>query len=147
MDLLEAGCQGLGLALAAGALLGAFGVRGSTGTLLAVIAAGVGAVLFGMSLSAEDHPAWPGWIAGALAAEFAYMTARDVAAAVQSRAGEGGAGGIALFIALVAIALAGLSLLGPVALVSIVALIATLWLYAARRSQEGEKYEGLRSLR
>jgi hypothetical protein len=147
MDLLEAGCQGLGLALAAGALLGAFGVRGSAGTVLAVFAAGAGAVLFGMSLSAEDHPAWPGWIAGALAAEFAYMTARDVAAAAQSRAGEGGAGGIALFIALIAIALAGLSLLGPVALISIVALIATLWLYATRRSQAGEKYEGLRSLR
>jgi hypothetical protein len=147
MDLLEAGCQGLGLALAAGALLGAFGVKGGTGTFLAVVAAGVGAALFGMSLSAEDHPAWPGWIIGALAAEFSYMTARDVAAAAQTRAGEGGAGGIALFIAVYAIVLAGLSLLGPVALISIVALIATLWLWATRRGQAAEKYEGLRSLR
>ena len=147
MDLLEAGCQGLGLALAVGALLGAPGVRGQAGTVLAVFAAGVGAALFGMSLSAEDHPAWPGWILGALAAEFAYMTARDVAVAAQSRAGEGGAGGIALFIALFAIVLAALSLLGPVALISVVALVAILWLWATRRGQAGEKHEGLRSLR
>jgi hypothetical protein len=147
MDLLEAGCQGLGLALAAGALLGAFGIRGSAGIVLAVLAAGAGAALFGASLSAEDHPAWPGWVMGALAGEFAFMTARDVAAAAQSRAGEGGAGGIALFIALFAIALAGLSLLGPVALISLAALLATLWLWATRRSQAGQKYEGLRTLR
>ena len=147
MDLLEAGCQGLGLALAAGALLGAPGVHGSMGTFLAVVAAGVGAVLFGLSLSAEDHPAWPGWIIGALVAEFAYMTARDVAVAAQARAGEGGAGGVALLIALFAVVLAAFSLLGPVALISIVALVAILWLWATRRGQAAEKYEGLRSLR
>ena len=147
MDLLEAGCQGLGLALAAGALLGAPGLRDTPGTALALIAAVAGAVLFGVSLTAEDHPAWPGFLIGAPAALLAYVTARDVAAAAQSRAGEGGAGGIALFVALYALALAGLSLLGPVALISIVALIATLWLYATRRETAGEKYEGLRSLR
>jgi hypothetical protein len=147
MDLLEAGCQGLGLALAAGALLGAPGLTGSPGTALALAAAVAGAVLFGISLTPEDHPAWPGWLIGAPAGLLAYVTARDVAAAAQSRAGEGGAGGIALFIALYALALAGLSLLGPVALISIAALIATLWLYATRRRQAGEKYEGLRSLR
>ena len=147
MDLLEAGCQGLGLALAAGALLGAFGVKGSTSTFLAVVAAGVGAVLFGLSLSAEDHPSWPGWVLGALAAEFSYMTARDIAVAAQARAGEGGVGGVALFIALFAVVLAGLALLGPVALISIIALVAILWLWATRRGQAAEKYEGLRSLR
>ena len=52
----------------------------------------------------------------------AYCHARDVAVAAQSRAGEGGAGGVALFIALFALALAGLSLLGPVALICVVAL-------------------------
>lgn len=147
MDLLEAGCQGLGLALAAGALLGAPGVKGGTGTFLAVLAAAVGATLFGLSLNAEDHPAWPGGVLGALAGVVSYMTARDVAAAARSRAGESGAGGVALFVALYALILAALSLLGPVALISIVALIATLWLRATRRSRAGEKFEGLRSLR
>ena len=147
MDLLEAGCQGLGLALAAGALLGAPGLKGTGGTVLAFAAIVAGAALFGLSLDAEDHPAWPGWIAGAFAAALAYVTARDVAAAAQSRAGEEGAGGIALFIALFAAVLAGLSLLGPVALVAIVALLATAWLFLTRRQAADEKYEGLRSLR
>jgi hypothetical protein len=147
MDLLEAACQGLGLALAAGALLGAPGLKGNAGTALALVAIVVGAALFGLSLDAEDETSWPGWIGGALAAALAYVTARDVAAAAQSRAGEGGAGGIALWIALFALALAGLSLLGPVALISIVALLATAWLFLTRRQAGGEKYEGLRSLR
>ena len=147
MDLLEAGCQGLGLALATGALLGAPGLKGGAGTALVLVALAAGAILFGLSLDAEDHPQWPGWIAGALAAGLAYLTARDVAAAAQSRAGEGGAGGVAFFVALYAAALAGLSLLGPVALISILALVATLWLHATRRQKAGEKYEGLRSLR
>src|SRR5918996_2613831 len=147
MDTLEAGCQGLGLALASGALLGSPGLRDAPGTALALVAAVAGAVLFGLSLDAEDHPAWPGFLIGAPAGFLAYVTARDVAAAAQSRAGEGGAGGVALFVALYAVALAGLSLLGPVALISIAALLATLWLFATRRQAAGEKYEGLRSLR
>ena len=147
MDLVEAGCQGLGLALAAGALLGAPGLKGTPGAALALIAVVAGAALYGASLTPEDHPAWPGFLIGAPAALIAYVTARGVAAAAQSRAGEGGAGGVALFVALYAVALAGLSLLGPVALISIGALIATIWLYATRRRAADEKYEGLRSLR
>jgi hypothetical protein len=147
MDLLEAGCQGLGLALAAGTILGAFGRRDQAFWIGAAVAAIVGAALFGLSLTPEDHPAWPGWVIGAPAAVLAAATARDVAVAAKSRAGEGGAGGVSLFIALYALALAGLCLLGPVALISIVALIATVWLYATRRQAAGEKYEGLRSLR
>lgn len=147
MDLLEAGCQGLGLALAAGALGGSLGIKGTPGTALALAAAVAGAALFGASLTPEDHPAWPGWLIGAPAAFLSYVTARDVAIAAQSRAGEGGAGGVAFFIALYAAALAGLSLLGPVALIAIGALVATVWLYATRRQAAAEKYEGLRSLR
>lgn len=147
MDLLEAGCQGLGLALAAGALGGSLGIKGMPGTALALAAVVAGAVLLGASLTPEDHPAWPGWLIGAPAALLAYLTARDVAAAAQSRAGEGGAAGVALFIALYAGALAGLCLLGPGALISIIALLGTVWLYATRRQAATEKYEGLRSLR
>ena len=147
MDLLEAGAQGLGLALAAGALLGAPGLKGTPGTALALVAAVAGGLLFGCSLSAEDHPAWPGWVAGAVVGYFVCVAARDIASAAQSRAGEGGAGGVTFFVGLYAVAIAGLSLLGPVALISIPALLATVWLWARRRRTAAEKHEGLRSLR
>ena len=147
MDTLEAGCQGLGLALAAGTILGAFGRRDHPFWIGAAVAAITGAALFGLSLTPEDHPAWPGWLIGAPAAVLATATAADIAESARSRAGEGGGGGIALWIGLYALALAGLSLLGPVALISIPALIATLWLFLTRRQAAGEKYEGLRSLR
>lgn len=144
MDLVEAGSQGLGLALAAGALLAAPGARGMAGTLLAIVATAAGAALFGASLATEDHPAWPGWLAGATAALLSYVALRDLAAAARRRAG---AGGIALFVSLYAIALAGLALLGPLALVAPVALVATAWLFVSRRRRSSEKHAGLRSLR
>ena len=147
MDLLEAGCQGLGLALAAGTILGAFGRRDQAFWIGAAVAAIVGAALFGLSLTPEDHPAWPGWVIGAPAAVLAMVTAADIAQSAQSRAGEGGSGGIALFIGLYAVALAGLCLLGPVALISIPALIATVWLFFTRRQAAAEKHAGLRSLK
>ena len=147
MDLLEAGCQGLGLALAAGALFGAPGQTGTAGRALAILAVIAGAALFGASLTAEDHPAWPGWIAGGLAGLLAYLTARDVAAAARNRTGGEGGAGIALYIAAAALALAALALLGPAALVSLAVLLATLWLFATRRRKAGEKHAGLRSLR
>ena len=147
MDLLEAGSQGLGLALAAGALLGAPGQSGNAGIALALIAAVAGAALFGVSLTPEDHPAWPGWIVGAPAALLAYVTARDVAASARTRAGGGAGAGIAFYVAGAAFVLAGLALTGPVALVSILALVAIVWLFATRRRKAGEKHAGLRSLR
>jgi hypothetical protein len=147
MDTLEAGCQGLGLALAAGMVLGPFRRRDQPFWIGAAVAAIAGAALFGISLTPEDHPAWPGWLIGAPAAVLAYAVSSDVAESARGRAGEGGAGGIALYIVVAALALAGLCLLGPVALISILVLLAMLWLFLTRRRTAGEKYEGLRSLR
>ncbi len=56
MDLFLAACQGLGLALAAGALAGAPGRRGAVGTVLLIAAAIAGGVLFGISLAAGGPP-------------------------------------------------------------------------------------------
>lgn len=143
MDLFVAGCQGLGLALAAGIIAGASGRRDAVGTALLVIAAIGGAILFGLSLETEDHPAWPGWPVGALAAAFAFLVTRDVAAGAAERAEGGGASG--LMIAVVGLALAGLSVLfGPVALIALAGLA---WLWVARRRRAARKYEGLRTLR
>ena len=147
MDLFLAGCQGLGLGLAAGALGGSLGVRDVPGTALALAAGVAGAVLYGASLTPEDHPAWPGWVAGGLVALLSYVVIRDIALGARARAGEGGAGGVSAFLVLYALALAGLSLLGPAAMVSLLAFAGTLWLYAGRRRKAAEKHAGLRSLR
>jgi hypothetical protein len=143
MDLFIAGCQGLGLALAAGIFSGASGRRDAIGTILMLSAVIVGAALFGLSLSEEDHPAWPGWIVGGLAAGFAFVVTRDVAAGAATRAEGAGASG--LIIAVAALVLAGLSLLfGPIALIALAALA---YLAVARRRRADRKYEGLRTLR
>jgi hypothetical protein len=143
MDFFLAACQGVGLALAAGALGGAPGRRDSIATGLLVAAIVAGAVLFGVSLGSEDHPAWPGWPLGGALAAFAFVVVRDLASAAAKRA-EGG-GFVAAVIALAALALAGLSiLLQPIGLVALAAL---LWLYAGQRRRAAQKYEGLRTLR
>jgi len=143
MDLFLAGCQGAGLALAAGALAGAAGRREAVGTALAIVAAIAGAALFGLSLSAEDHPAWPGWPLGALLAWFAFVVVRELAAGAAERAEGGGVIGAA--IALAALALAGLSVLVPP--VSILAFGCLVWLRLGQRRRAARKHAGLRSLR
>jgi len=147
MDLAEAGAQGLALSVASGALFGAAGLRENPGVALAVVAAVLGAFLYGISLTPEDHPAWPGWVVGAPVAALAYFTLRDVATVAGARAGEGGAGGVAFLIGLGALALAGISLIGPLAYIGLVALLATIYLAIARRRRSAEKHAGLRSLR
>lgn len=143
MDLFLVACQGIGLALAAGALAGATGRRDGIGTALACVAALAGAILFGLSLAAEDHPAWPGWPIGAALAWFAFVVTREFAAGAAARA-EGG-GFVGVVVALAALALAGLSLL--IAPISIVALLGLLWLHLGQRRRADSKHAGLRSLR
>jgi hypothetical protein len=143
MDLFLATCQGIGLALAAGTFGGASGRRGVLGFLLAAAAAIGGAVLFGASLAAADHPAWPGWPVGAAIAVITFGIVNGVVAGAQAR--HEGASSIGIIVALGALVLAGLSLVvEPVALV---ALLAIVWLGSARRRRAQRKYEGLRVLR
>jgi hypothetical protein len=144
MDLFLAFCQGVGLALAAGAFGGASGRRGPIGLILLGFAVVGGGVMFGASLASEDHPAWPGWPVGALLAAFAFVVVRDIAEGAAARPDAGPWTGALL--ALAALVLAGLSLL-PISPISLVALAALAWFALARRSRAGRKYEGLRSLR
>ena len=140
MDLLDAGCQGLGLALAAGALPGA-------------PAAGHGRIRARARrgrrrrgpVRALAHRGGPPGLAGLAdrrpGAGFAFLVARDVAGeppAAADGAGEGASIGLA------ALALAGLSVLVPPS--PCVALGGLVWLFLGRRAA-GQKYEGLRSLR
>jgi hypothetical protein len=143
MDLFLAGCQGAGLALAAGVFAGASGQRGPIGLLLLAAAVVGGAALFGISLEEEDHAAYPGWPLGALLAAFAFVVVRPIAEGAAERAD--GAGFTGALIALGALVLAGLSLLIPP--IAILAALALAWLWVQRRGREQRKYEGLRTLR
>jgi hypothetical protein len=149
MDLFLAGCQGLGLALAAGVLGGAIsGTRDGDAlrVTLGLAALAAGAALFGWSLTSEDHPAWPGWLAGAAAALVAFGVASEVVTGARRRAGEEGSGGaIAAMCAGAGLALGGLSLV--VSPVSLAALAGIVWLAFARRRRAAAKHEGLRVLR
>jgi hypothetical protein len=143
MDLFLASCQGVGLALAAGAFAGASGRRDAIGLALLAVAAVGGAVMFGASLTTEDHPAWPGWPIGALLAAFAFFVVSSLAQGAAARPDAGPWTGV--LIALGALVLAGLSLLIPP--IALVALVALAWLWFARRQRAARKYEGLRTLR
>ena len=143
MDLFLAGCQGTGLALAAGAFSGASGRRGAIGALLLAAAVVGGVALFGLSLSEEDHPFWPGVPLGAALAAFAFALIRGVSEGARAR--EQGAGATEALIAAAALVLAGLSLVVPP--ISLLAAAGLAWLAAGRRRRAGRKYEGLRTLR
>jgi hypothetical protein len=154
MDAFLQGCQGIGLALAvgaaggaiAGALSGARPLGGPVLYLPGALAVVGGALLFGASLAAEDHPAWPGWIVGALIGLGAFGLTAVVVAAAGRRTGEGGSGGsLAAIVIIFALVLAGLSVLVPP--VSLLALLGALWLALSRRRAASRKYEGLRVLR
>jgi hypothetical protein len=150
MDLFLEGCQGAGLALAAGSIAGAITAASRLGAALAVALAAIGAVggglLFGASLTEADHEAWPGWPVGALLALLAFAVVRDFVSGAARRAAEAGSRAtLALTVGAVALALAGLSLLiSPLALVALAGLG---WLAFARRRRAQRKYEGLRVLR
>jgi hypothetical protein len=150
VDLFLEGCQGVGLALAAGslagALAGALRLKDARASIIGLIGAIGGALLFGFSLSEADHPAWPGWPLGALLAGFAFWVLRGVVAGAAERAGNLESSAlIAAAVGASALLLAGLSLvISPVA---IIALVALGWLAFGRRRLGQRKYEGLRVLR
>jgi hypothetical protein len=152
MDLFVEGCQGMGLALAVGAIAGTIvgarpGEGGGVTPALAVLAAAGGALLFGWSLTQADHPAWPGWIAGAVFALFAFAVVGGFVAGARRRSSDDAATStaLALPVLLAGIVLAGLSLaFGPIALIALAALA---YIAFARRRRAGRKYEGLRVLR
>ena len=151
MDLFLATCQGIGLALAVGAVAGALaGTRGEVGggvaAALVAVALIAGGFLFGDSLSSEDHPAWPGWPAGALVALLGFFVAQGIVAGAAARArGDGSAVTLAAYVIAAAAIIAVLSLfVSPVALVAFVGVAS---LAVGRRRRAGRKHEGLRVLR
>jgi lysylphosphatidylglycerol synthetase-like protein (DUF2156 family) len=144
MSLFLATCQGIGLAIAAGTFAGASGRRGTIGVFLAIPAAIGAAILFGVSLSNRDHPAWPGWPLGIILAILAFGVVSSVVASAQARAR--GASSVGAIVAAIAVVIAVLSTFvwEPLGLLFLLAL---LWLASARRRRAESKHEGLRVLR
>jgi hypothetical protein len=135
-------CEGGGLALAAGCLVGAAGRFRRLGL---PVAAAAGAAVFAIALAAGDHPAWPGVVGGIILGALAFAVTSGIVAGAFARAGEGTLPTISAVIIGFAVLLAVLSLLVPP--VAIAALAAIVFLAVVRRRRAARKYAGLRILR
>jgi hypothetical protein len=144
--------QGLGLAIAAGLLIGAIvpPVMPAWGAIAGAVPLGV--LACAAALSGEDEAIWPALPVGVIGAGLAALVARDVAAGAARR--EAGAvtvadarapAGLTAMFVVASIAVAVLSLFVPP--FAIVALVALAWLWLMRRRQAEQKHEGLRVLR
>ncbi|HEU4979635.1 MAG TPA: hypothetical protein VFT14_00355 [Solirubrobacterales bacterium] len=147
----EATCEGLGLAIAAGLIVGVVLPAVMPGWGVIVAAAPLGVLAAAAALNGADEAIWPAFPVGVLGADLAAIVSRDVAAGAQRRASDhraGGGeafGGVTAIVVLAAVVLAAVSLLaGPI---SLVALVALTWLWSSRRRREARKHEGLRVLR
>ena len=145
-------CQGLGLAIAVGLILGVVlpPIMPSWGAVVG--AAPLGILAAGAALNGAGEALWPALPVGVIGAGLAAVVTRDVAAGASRRQTDRMSGadvqapsGITAIIVLAAVVVAGVSLvLKPFSLLVFVAL---LWLWASRRRRAERKHEGLRVLR
>jgi hypothetical protein len=154
MDLFLAICQGLGLAIAAGLVIGAVlpPIMPSWGAIAG--AAPLGILACGAALNGADEPLWPALPVGLIGAGLAASVTRDVAAGAARREQGAGAAGevsaqtpvaVTAWVVLAAVVIAVVSIFAPPA--SLVALSALAWVALSRRRREERKHEGLRVLR
>jgi hypothetical protein len=145
-------CQGLGLAIAAGLILGVV-VPPIMPTWGAVAgAAPIGVLAAGAALNGADEPVWPALPVGLIGAGFAAVVTRDIASGAIRRQRDRVTGadvqapsGVTVIVVLAAVIVAGVSLI--LAPFSLVVLLALTWLWVSRRRQAERKHEGLRVLR
>ncbi|HET9119557.1 MAG TPA: hypothetical protein VFN72_03405 [Solirubrobacterales bacterium] len=145
-------CQGLGLAIAAGLILGVVfpPIMPTWGVIVG--ASPIGVLAAGAALNGADEAVWPALPVGILGAGLAAIVSRDVAAGAIRRQRDQVTGaevqapsGVTVIVVLAAVVIAGVSLvLEPFSLVALVALILLL---ISRRRQAERKHEGLRVLR
>lgn len=146
-------CQGLGLALAAGLLVGAVVPPVMPAWGVVAGAAPLGIVACGLALDGEGEAVWPALPVGLIAAGLAAVVATGVVAGASRRVAAGdaqdgrgrAAGGVPAIVVLAALVLALLSLFVPP--ISLAALLALAWLWLARHRRAEQKHEGLRVLR
>jgi hypothetical protein len=146
-------CQGLGLAIAAGLILGVVfpPIMPTWGAVVG--AAPIGVLAAGAALNGADEALWPALPVGVIGAGLAAIVTRDVASGAARRQQDGLTGaaeaqvpsGVTLIVVLAAVVIAAVSLvLKPFSLVVLVALA---WLWISRRRRAERKHEGLRVLR
>ena len=144
-------CQGLGLAIAAGLILGVVlpPIMPTWGVVAG--AAPIGVIVAGAALNGADEAVWPALPVGVLGAGLAAVVTRDVAAGAARRqrseltAGASASSGVTALVVLAAVIVAAVSLfLEPFSLVVLVALT---WVWVSRRRRAERKHEGLRVLR
>jgi hypothetical protein len=145
-------CQGLGLAIAAGLILGVVfpPVMPPWGAVVGV--APIGVLVAGAALNGADEAVWPALPVGVIGSGLAAVVTRDVAAGAVRRQSDQATSaelqppsGVTVIVVVAAVAIAGLSLV--VEPVSLVVLAALVWLWIARRQRAQRKHEGLRVLR
>ncbi|HEY7266916.1 MAG TPA: hypothetical protein VH501_04420 [Solirubrobacterales bacterium] len=145
-------CQGLGLAIAAGLILGVVfpPIMPTWGAVVG--ASPIGVLAAGAALNGADEALWPAIPVGILGAGLAAIVTRDVASGAIRRQRDRVTGaetqapsGVTVIVVVAAVIVAGISLvLEPF---SLLALAALLLLWASRRRQAERKHEGLRVLR
>jgi hypothetical protein len=145
-------CQGLGLAIAVGLILGVVlpPIMPTWGAVVG--AAPLGVLAAGAALNGADEALWPALPVGIVGAGLAAVVTRDVAAGAIRRQRDQVTGaqvqapsGVTVIVVLAAVVVAGVSLvLEPF---SLLALLGLVLLWATRRRQAERKHEGLRVLR
>ena len=143
-------CQGLGLALAAGLIIGVVlpPIMPDWGVIVG--AAPLGVLASAAALNSADQAVWPALPIGVLAAGLAAVVSRDVAAGASRRAAPDALesqapSAVAAIVVLAAVALAVLSIFAPP--VALLAATGLVWVWVNRRRREERKHEGLRVLR
>jgi hypothetical protein len=146
-------CQGLGLAIAVGLIIGVVvpPIMPAWGAVAG--AAPLGVLAAGAALNGADEALWPALPVGLIGAGLAAIVTRDVVSGAARRQQSGLAAGpqtqapsgVTAIVVLAAVVVAGVSLvLKPF---SVVVLVALVWLWFTRRRQAERKHEGLRVLR
>ena len=145
-------CQGLGLAIAAGLILGVVFPPIMPTWGVVVGASPIGVLAAGAALNGADEAVWPALPVGVIGAGLAAVVTRDVAAGAVRRQRDEVTGvqvqapsGITVIVVLAAVIVAGVSLV--VEPFSLVALLGLIVLWITRRRQAERKHEGLRVLR
>jgi hypothetical protein len=145
-------CQGLGLAIAVGLILGVVfpPIMPTWGAIAG--AAPLGILAAGAGLNAADEALWPAIPVGLIGAGLAAVVSRDVASAAIRRQRDRVTGvevqapsGVTVIVVVAAVVIAGISLV--VEPFSLVVLLGLTWLWISRRRQAERKHEGLRVLR
>ena len=118
---------------------------GPLATVLLIVSAGVGALLFAGALADHSETWWPGLVGGLACAVLAYLATSDLLARTRARLDAEAAAALNLYAEGIALITAIVAILAPP--LSLLALGGLIWLLAGGRRRKGEKYDGLRILR